>query len=179
VLGERLPHGGDATAGAVVAQRQVPGHDGSFDTFWRLRRVVLGSFGAFLGPGGLGCVGAIPPRGEPALRAGQRSTALLNLGVRKGCVDGLGTTVSWALGPRHGLCERRVSLAEPAMCSMSWHLGWRVPAVIQALRRDRWGTRHPWRRQHRCQQEPESMSHQRHGSGRTPSTLRSVQRRRG
>jgi hypothetical protein len=120
-LGERLPHGGDATAGAVVAQRQVPGHDGSFDTFWRLRRVVLGSFRVFLGPGSIGSVVAIPPLIKPTCRAGQLSTDLLNLVFSKVWVDGLVTTVYGALGQRHCLCKLKVSLSEHDLFSMSWH----------------------------------------------------------
>ena len=121
LLGERLHHGGDATAWTGVAQCQVQGPDGSCDMCWRWRRMVLGSLRACLGPGSLGSVGAIPPRREPACRAGQRSTDSRNRVLRKGWVDGLVTTGSGALGPRPCLGKERWSLSEHEWFSLAWH----------------------------------------------------------
>jgi hypothetical protein len=166
-LGERLHQGGDATACAVVAQRQGQGHDGSFDLCWRLRRMGLGSFRAFFGPGSIGSVVAIPPLIEPALRAGQLSRAILNLVLSKVWVDGLVTTVYGAWGQRPCLCQQRLSLSEHDLFSMSWHTTCHVPGVLQAWRRDSWCTRTTWRRQPWGTPEQESMSNQSHGSGRT------------
>ncbi len=66
-----------------MAQRQVQGYDSLFDVFWGLRRVALGSCGAFLGPGGIGGIVAIPPLVEPAFRAGQLPTDVLDFVVGK------------------------------------------------------------------------------------------------
>ena len=63
--GERLHDGGGATAGAVVAPRQVQGHDRLVDALWRVGRVALGALSSFLGPGGMRRIVATPPRVAP------------------------------------------------------------------------------------------------------------------
>src|SRR6266852_1842325 len=78
-LGERLHDGGGATACAVLEQRQVQGHDGPFDAFWRVGRVALGAFRPFLGPGGMVRIVATPPLGEATFSAGQWPTDVLGL----------------------------------------------------------------------------------------------------
>src|SRR6266851_1221057 len=67
------------------------------------------------------CVGAFPPRREPALRAGQLSTDLLPLVLRTVWVAGLVTTGYGALGPRPCLGKQRLSWSEHAVCSLAWH----------------------------------------------------------
>ena len=93
-----MPNSRSAPACAVVAQRQVQGHDGSFDMFWRLRRVALGSFRSFLSPGGIVGIVATSPLVEPAFRAGQLPTDVLDFVVGKIVVDGLVTTLFFVLG---------------------------------------------------------------------------------
>src|SRR5712691_3817246 len=97
----------------------MQGHDGPCDVFWRLGRGVLGSFGAFLDPGGIVGIIAISPLVEPTLRAGQLPTDVLDLVFGKVVVEGLVTTVFGALGHRRGLYKLRLSLAEHALFSMS------------------------------------------------------------
>ena len=102
LLGKRLYESGGATTCAVVEQCQVQGHDGPFDVFRGLSRGALGSFGSFLSPGGIVCIVAIPPLGEPAFRAGQLPTDVLDLVFGKIVVDSLATTLFLVL--RHKGC---------------------------------------------------------------------------
>jgi hypothetical protein len=64
---------------------------------------------------------ATPPRGEPAFRPGQLSTAGLNLVCGKVLVDGLVTTVCWVLG--HGAFLGKVMILAQGShgFSMLWH----------------------------------------------------------
>jgi hypothetical protein len=166
LLAQRLDDGGGATC-AVVASRQVQGYDSLFDVFWGLRRMALGSCGTFLCPGGIGGIVAIPPFVEPAFRAGQLPTDILHCVVSKVFVEGLVTTVCCALG--HGRFLSRYLLSFPAssLFSMSWHTCGCVRGSSQALMRASRCRQHAERRQHRCQQERESMSNQSDGSGIT------------
>ena len=104
-----------------MAQRQVQGHDGLFGVFWGVRRMALGSCGSFLRPGGIGGIVAIPPFVEPAFRAGQLPTDVLDLVVGKIVVDSLATTLFLALGHDGCLWELRVDLPMDHLFSMSWH----------------------------------------------------------
>jgi len=100
VLGEGLRDGGDAIACAIVAYRQGQRHDGLGEAFQGVGRRALGSFRPFLGPSGMGCIVAMPPRGEPPLRADPLPTDVRELVSRKIGVDGLCTACFSLLG--HG-----------------------------------------------------------------------------
>jgi hypothetical protein len=119
LLEKRLYDSGGATTCAILEQRQVQGHDGPFDVFRSLSRVALGSFGSFLGPGGIVGIVAISPLVEPAFRAGQVPTDVLDLIFGKIFVDGLVTTLYWALGHRCCLYELMLSFSEADVFSMS------------------------------------------------------------
>jgi len=160
VLGERPHDGGGTPTCAVVASRFIQGHDGPCDVFWRLGRVALGSGGPFLGPSGILCIIAIPPRIEPTFRAGPLPTDVLDLVSSKRGVNGLCTALFFALGHDGCLWELRVDLPMDHVFSMSWHHGCRVSGSIWTLMMDSLCTRHTWRRQMREKQEQESVSHQ-------------------
>ncbi len=170
--------GGDPTVCAGVEQRQVQRHDGPCDAFRGVGRVALGSFGPFLGPGGMTCLIAIPPLGAPTFRAGQLPTDVLDVVFGQIGVNGLLTAWFLALGHGRGLWELMGSLPRYPLFSMSWHKRWRVPGSLQTWTMDSLCTRHTWSRQSRCTQERESVSQQPSGSGLTTSTLMGVQRRR-
>ena len=90
---------------------------------------------------------ALPPLVEPAFRAGQVPTDVLDLVVGKIVVEGLVTTVCCAL--RHGRClsQLRCVLLSSGVCSRC--LGTRagdVRSCFQALMRARRCTRNAWRR---------------------------------
>ena len=121
LLGQRRYESGGATTCAIVEQRQVQGHDGPLDVFRGVRRVPLGSCGSFLGPGGMVCIVAIPPLVEPAFRAGQLPTDVLDLVVGTRVVDSLATTLCLALGQKGCLWELMVSVPRHHVFSMSWH----------------------------------------------------------
>ena len=160
VLGER-PHDGSGTPTcAVVASRFIQGPNGPCDVCWRLGRVALGSGGPFLGPRGMRCIRAIPPRREPTFRAGQWPTEVLDLVSSTRGVHGLLTAWCLALGQDGCLWELRVDVPREHVFSMSWHQGWRVSGSIGTLRMDSWCTRHTWKRQSRYKQEQESVSQQ-------------------
>src|SRR6267142_24785 len=110
VLGERPPDGGGTPTCAVVASRFLQGHDGPCDVCWRLGRGALGSGGPCLGPRGMRCLRAIPPRREPTCRAGQGPTAVLDLVASTRGVHGLLTAWCLALGHDGCLWERRVDV---------------------------------------------------------------------
>ena len=120
MLGERVRDGRNATPCAVVAQCQVSGHDGPFDAFRGLGRVALGSFGPFLGPGGIWGILAPPPLVEPTFCAGQVPTEVLDLVCGKGVLDGLVATVVGVLGPRGCLRELMWQVQEDHWFSMLW-----------------------------------------------------------
>jgi hypothetical protein len=167
LLAQRLDDGGGATC-AVVASRQVQGYDSLCDVCWGVRRMALGSCGTCLGPGGMGGSGALPPCGEPALRAGQLATAILHCVVSKGWVEGLVTTGCWALGHRRFLSRSLLSCPASSLFSMSGHTCGCVRGSSQALRRASRCRPPTERRQHQCQQERESGSNQSDGAGLTP-----------
>ncbi len=159
LLDERLRDGSDATACPVVEQGEVQRHDGPFDACRGLGWVALGSCGPFLAPGGMLCIIAISPRGEPTFRAGQLPPEVLDVVFGTRGVDGLLTTVFGGLGHDGCLWELMGYVPRSHVFAMAWHNRWPVPGSLWTLMMDSRCTRHTWRRQSRDTQEQESVSH--------------------
>ena len=122
VLGACPHDGGGAPTRAVVGERCLQGHDGLCDVIWRAGRGVLGACRPLPAPGGSGSIIAFPPLVEPACRAGQLPTDVLDLVVGEIVVESLVTTMCGTLGQRYGLYKLRLSCAELVLLSVRFVL---------------------------------------------------------